>query len=196
MHQRHDTSKVNSYQKLTQELLLEDDEAVKFVVKKHPFGIFIIVFGVIIALLLVAVTGALAGITFNNTSSQLTKIAVFVLAILISIILSFAVYIYFESRFVITDKHIVQILQIGLFNRKTSQLSLLNLEDVTVDKKGIFATILNFGTLTIETAGEQKNFIYTYCPNPNFYADAVLDARRDFIKKQNINPTSTTVLAS
>ena len=56
-----------------------------------------------------------------------------------------------------------------------------NIEDVTASQTGILPTIFNYGTLHIETAGEQNNFIFLYCPNPNAYAKALLDARLNFI---------------
>jgi hypothetical protein len=44
-------------------------------------------------------------------------------------------------------------------------------------------TIFNYGTLTVETAGEMRNFVFPYCPNPNKYADQILDARQAYADK-------------
>lgn len=193
MHPRHSPHPSHSKaSKLEKELLLEADEKVLLVVAKHPFGIAIIYFWTLVALLLVGVVAWLALSGGDVSIDNLSTVATLSMAgaiILIATILLIATYIYLENRFVITDKHIVQILQQAVFYRKVSQLSLLNVEDVTVEKKGIFATIFNFGTLTIETAGEQRNFVYSYCPNPHYYADAILDARHNLINTQKINTT-------
>ncbi len=185
MHQRHGTLPSNS--RLNRELLLEDDEEIHYVIKKHPFGLFAIYIGVIgVLLLAVIVIGlALSGGDFNlNSFSEELQLGVIAVLGLIGIILVIVTHIYIENKFIITNKHIVQVLQMALFSRKISQLSLLNVEDVTAEKIGFFATIFNFGTLKVETAGEQKNFIYSYCPDPNYYADAILDARQELIKQQ------------
>jgi hypothetical protein len=67
-----------------------------------------------------------------------------------------------------------------LFIRKVSRLSMANVEDVTAEQRGILATIFNYGTLTIQTAGTMENFIFTYCPRPNDFAHRVLEARQAY----------------
>lgn len=194
MHQRHGTQKSNS--RLNRELLLEDDETILFTVKKHLFGLLAIYVGVIVVLLLSALVIAF-GLSGNSLEisglSTIAQAVVLGVVGLVGVLLLIATYIYLENQFVITDRHIILVVQAAVFNRKISQLSLLNVEDVTVEKVGFFATAFNFGTLKIETAGEQKNFVFSYCPDPNFYADAILDARHELIKHQSnstVNPAS------
>jgi predicted GNAT family acetyltransferase len=57
-----------------------------------------------------------------------------------------------------------------------------NVQDVAAEHKGFLATIFNFVTLTVQTAGEEDNFIFPYCPNPDFYADKILEARQAYAK--------------
>ena len=66
----------------------------------------------------------------------------------------------------VTSEKLAQVLYITLFNRKISQLSIGDVQDVTVTQKGILAHMFNFGTLVIETAGEQQNYTFTYIPDP------------------------------
>ena len=65
--------------------------------------------------------------------------------------------------------------------RKVSQLSLANVEDVTSEQKGIFSNLFSYGVLNIETAGEQTNFYFNYCPNPHRVAKIILHAKDDFM---------------
>jgi uncharacterized membrane protein YdbT with pleckstrin-like domain len=116
-----------------------------------------------------------------SQSAILLAVALFVVGLVVLGLLV-ATVIYRQSHILITDKNITQVLQKGLFNRQMSQLSFANVEDVTSIKKGIFATMFNFGTLKIETAGEQEHFIFEYCPNPNEYAKQILEAREQFIE--------------
>jgi len=103
--------------------------------------------------------------------------------ILVVIFLILATWIYNRSLLIVTTRNVTLINQVGLFNRKVSELAMTNIEDVTAQKKGIFQTIFNFGTLVVETAGEQNNFVYTYCTNPNVAAKIILDARESFLMK-------------
>ena len=89
---------------------------------------------------------------------------------------------------IVTDRSLIQVLQKGLFNRKVSRLSMANVEDVSAEKKGIFAMIFNFGTLNIQTAGEIDNFIFPLCPDPDEYAGLVLDARQAYAQSMRSKP--------
>jgi len=155
-------------------------------VRKHPFGIVVVYLqfgvGIVIALglLLFLLPGILPQDVLGTYSFIVSLISVAILG-LVFLVMLVATYIYRLNRFVITDQHITQVAQHGLFNRKVSELSLANVEDVSAEKRGIFATIFNYGTLKIETAGEQNNFHFTYCPNPDYYGKRILDARQSFI---------------
>jgi uncharacterized membrane protein YdbT with pleckstrin-like domain len=163
---------------------LDDDELKICEIHKHPFGIFMIYvqafIGVVIALalayfLLPSVLGRDTGLAIAN------GFMVFVIVVAAVLLLG-ATYIYFQSRLIVTDKNITQILQAGLFNRKISQLTMVNVEDVTSDQRGFFATIFDFGVLKIETAGEQVNFHFAFCPRPSYYAKIISDAREQYIE--------------
>lgn len=157
-------------------------------IRQHPFGLFVIYLQISVALFLAL--GILLilgrellrslGMNANGADGLISFFALLVIALgLVFMIL--AARIYNSHQLIITDQNITQVLQIGLFNRKVSELSMSNVEDVTAQQKGIFPTIFNYGTLKIETAGEQNNFLFNYCPNPNAYAKALLDARSQYI---------------
>src|SRR5205085_12316471 len=111
---------------------------------------------------------------------------------LTSLMVFVAIYVYTQCRILVTNKNLVQILQKTLFNRKVSRLSMSNVEDVNAEQRGILATIFNYGTLTVQTAGEMDNFIFTLCPNPNKYAEQILEAREAYanaLRESIENPT-------
>ncbi|MEW5907856.1 MAG: PH domain-containing protein [Patescibacteria group bacterium] len=66
---------------------------------------------------------------------------------------------YYLDLFILTNKRVVDIEQKGLFNREISTLSLNCIQDITIETKGIIATLLNFGNIYIQTAGERERFI-------------------------------------
>jgi uncharacterized membrane protein YdbT with pleckstrin-like domain len=167
---------------------LSEGEQLIAVIKRHPFGIIIIylqtAFALLLAMFLIVVLlpsfADFFGLS-NTTSSALVGLLGLTVTVFIGLFLLVATWLYFRAELRVTTRNITYINQIGIFNRKVSEIAMTNLEDVTSQKKGIFATIFNFGTLAVETAGEQNNFVYTYCDNPVVAAKIILDTRESFL---------------
>ncbi len=166
--------------------LLEPGEQMITVVRRHPIGIIIIYLEALVGVLALGVLAVfIAPDIFSDISTQTNRliIAGTILAVAMLIFVLFvATYVYRQSRLLVADKSLVQIMQKSLFIRKVSRLSMSNVEDVTAEQRGILATIFNFGTLTIQTAGELDNFIFPTCPDPNKYAHEILEARQTYAK--------------
>lgn len=73
---------------------------------------------------------------------------------------------YYYDLWIITDKRLINIEQDGLFSRKTSELDYAKVQDITVDVKGFFPTMLNYGDVQVQTAGEEENFLFRTISNP------------------------------
>lgn len=153
-------------------------------IHKHPIGIILLyiqaAFGVFLAsglgyfLLPTVMEDTDRAFMYGNIFAGISIVLAFIVVVIATIIFK-------ENRLIITDRNITQILQYGLFNRKVSQLNVNNVEDVTAQQNGILATTFNYGTLKIETAGEQMNFHYTFCPDVGGYAKIILDAREQML---------------
>jgi uncharacterized membrane protein YdbT with pleckstrin-like domain len=79
------------------------------------------------------------------------------------IVLSLALSVWMDTYldvWTITNRRIISREQRGLFNRVVSELELYRVQDVTVEQKGVLATMLNFGDLHVQTAGEEKRFVF------------------------------------
>lgn len=186
--QRHDPKKLHPM------VVLQPGERIITELKRHPFGILsMYVAGsaaVAVLFLLAFMAPTLfesGGVDGSNISGLLT-IGALIISVGIGLILAIATTVYWQNRWVITDDSITQITQDSLFGRRTSQLSMENLEDVTVDQHGILQTLFNFGTLKAETAGEHSKFYFTYCPNPNKYARLILEIHENFIHQRRHQP--------
>lgn len=162
---------------------VDDDEMLLGTIHKHPFGIIMVYFQTILGILISLVLAFMLLPSVTEQESAFAAATGFgMLAVTFAaVIMVIATIIYRQSRIVITDKNITQVLQGGLFNRKVSQLTMANVEDVTALQHGIFSTVLDFGELRVETAGEQENFVFTFCPRPGYYAKIILEAREKFI---------------
>lgn len=166
--------------------LLEPGETVLTVVRRSVIGlvgIYAVAFlavAAIVTLLVVLSPGTFK--TSSTTISGSLSAVVAVAALLLALILFTATYVYRQSRLLVTDKSLVQILQKTLFIRKVSRLSMSNVEDVNEEQRGVLANIFGYGTLTVQTAGTEDNFIFSLCPNPAKLADQIIDARQVYAK--------------
>lgn len=94
--------------------------------------------------------------------------------------------VYFDV-WIITNERIVNIEQKGLFVRHISELRFSQVQDVTSEVEGIIPSILDYGEVFVQTAGEQTRFIFRNVPNPIGIKDLVVrlasDAREDDIEE-------------
>lgn len=73
---------------------------------------------------------------------------------------------YYLDVWIVTNHRIINIEQQGLFARTVSEQRLEKIQDVTSEVKGLFQTMLDFGTVFIQTAGEEPRFIFKQIPDP------------------------------
>ena len=173
-------------------VVLQPGERVVCTIKRHPFGIVSLYFsGAVAAIIIVILAFFLLPNLLNQyeigsvTTMIYTGLGIAVIAMVV--VLAVATVIYWQNEWVVTTDSLTQISQNSLFNRQVSQLSMDNLEDVTVDQNGILPHLLNFGNLKVETAGERSKFQFPYCPNPNDYARRILEVHEKFLEdRRNI----------
>lgn len=165
--------------------LIEFDDQEKLVleIRKHLFGLFIIFLtGFLVIIATIAVSIALT-IGLRNGSLQEVNAASYsaifilvglVLAILEGLAMLLGAYLYRSNVVFITNQKIAQVLYLTVFNRKISQLNVGDVQDVTVTQRGLFAHLFSYGTLVIETAGEQQNYTFTFVPSPYNAAKTII----------------------
>lgn len=165
---------------------IDDDEIKIADIRRHPVGLVIIyiqfIFAISLSIGLLAILLP-SFIGSNNSASLFVGILTLLMTVLGIFFLILATSIYRRNQLIVTDLHVTEVQQIGLFNRKVSELSMANIEDVTASTHGLFSTMFNYGTLTVETANEQHNFVFKYCPNSNAYAKAIQDCRSTYLQK-------------
>ena len=170
---------------------INPNEKVLAVIKRHPFGIIKLYISAVLGLIL---AGGLLLFLMNDLLPREENTGIYaIIGILAVVVVGFMIVvmlistvIYYKSNFVITDRSITQTLQTGLFDRKISQLDVSRIQDVTAEKKGFIPTFLNYGRLLVETAGEQENFHFDYCPNPDHYAKLILDSRQNYLSGHTV----------
>lgn len=165
--------------------VMQEGEQVLCDLKRHPIGIFGIyaLAGILLIVLAVIAFVVIPGGADSASRSKATGVAALgflVVAVLTLVFVYIANIVYWGNRWIVTSDSITQVLQTGLFHKQSSQLSLGNLEDVTVEQIGILPRMFNYGTLKAETAGERSKFMFIYTPNPNSEAQKILAAREQF----------------
>lgn len=76
---------------------------------------------------------------------------------------------------IVTERRLIDIEQEGIFRRQIAEQSLVRVQDVSSRQHGFFQHFLNYGTLFIETAGEQPNFELHNIPRPNDVAKTIIN---------------------
>lgn len=160
------------------------EEVTQRVVYKHVMAIAPILFGMI----LLAIFAIMAIIYVNTNLASIENFIppIFVTLIgfaLIAVIVLLTVgtfWIWRRNKVVITNKHVVDVDQIGLFNREVSTLRLEEIQDVTAKVNGPLQTMLGYGTLIIQTAGERENFVFDYVPEPYKLENYIIELRSKY----------------
>jgi len=81
---------------------------------------------------------------------------------------------------VVTNRRVVDIEQIGLFHRDVSSLYLNRIEDITVETRGFLGTMLRFGNLHIQTAGNDRELRLDHISDPEKVRKMISNAQRNF----------------
>lgn len=176
--------------KLFDMIEFDNNERLLAEIRKHPFGLFAIYFsGFFVAAVLLIVliaagsflTDDIAGANAAQARSALALVGIVAAGIVVLVSL-IGGYIYRSNVILVTSEKLAQVLYSNIIDRKISQLSIGDVQDVTVSQKGLFARLFNYGTLVIETAGEQQNYTFTYAPSPYQCSKAIVNAHEENLK--------------
>lgn len=140
----------------------ERDEAVYIFARPYFWAFLpqVLIFSLVF-LLAAFFQAGLAGSWFPVLNSDLRLPLIFGLGILelgCVVVFFTAILEYYCDILIVTDRRVVEINQEQLFYRHISELNLLDVEDTNSTVQGVFATFLGFGTVNVQTAGEQENF--------------------------------------
>lgn len=162
-------------------LTLDDGEEVLLQVRKHWFVFCVQVLSILIL--------ALLPIPFysfsieNDTISALFTIngpftiALYTCWLIIQWMALFTIWNnYYLDVWTVTNRRLIAVDQHGFFSRTTASFRLERMQDITVSIDGIIPTFLDFGTVEIQTAGEEDKFRVTGLPNPTEIKSTILEA--------------------
>ena len=78
--------------------------------------------------------------------------------------------------FILTDFRLIDVTQVTLFKRTVAITPLNQIQDTTSDISGVFGTLLNYGSVDVQTAaGDASNFTISHVPDPAMAARKILN---------------------
>ena len=83
---------------------------------------------------------------------------------------------YYMDIWVVTNRRIIDIDYQRLFERDIATLRLDRVQDVTTKVAGIIGTLLHFGSVSLQSAGSDKEFVIDQIANPELLRDAIIKA--------------------
>lgn len=171
---------------LFEKIKLEEDEEILLIVRRHWFVFATRIIGILVTallpfvLLLVAgqimVTAAIVNDVITAYGSEILFFGA--LWILFCwMILAQLWTDYYLDIWVITDRRIISIDQIGLFTRSVGSFRLERLQDLNIVIPGLLATLFDYGTVEAQTAsGSESEFTVHFVPKPREIKSIILEA--------------------
>jgi len=163
-------------------LTLETGENIVYVARKHWFlfaaeTVFLVVFA-LLPLLIFLIPSGLFDEAFGvvNIRNHILSLFTFFWSIwLMFLWMMFALFWtnFYLDVWVVTNYRVIDIDQVGLFNRTLSAFRFDHIQDASVKVSGLLATIIDFGTVEIRTASEES-FKFKGVAHPNTLKEKIL----------------------
>lgn len=163
------------------DIIKENEEVIK-VIHRHWFDIFqqfLIIFLVVFALFGGVFIFPLLFPGLQDRNSYTLFVFLETTFALVIWIYAFLIWIdYYFDIWIITSERVINIEQKGLFMREVSELKFAKIQDVTAEVGGFFPTILNYGDVHVQTAGEEERFFFRQVPDPYGTKNIIMDLQK------------------
>lgn len=159
---------------------VKDYEKILFVIRRHKIIFLpkILLFVLLLAIpwLLYAFLNYIHPVFLDNPLAQPIKTICFSAFYLFNFVFFFTNFIdYFLDVWIITNERIVDIRQDGAFARTVAETRFYRVQDVTSEVKGFLPTILSYGNVYVQTAGETERIIFRQVPHPYKIAQKIME---------------------
>ncbi len=159
---------------------LQEDEQVLQVCRKHWWFLW----PRTIAWLLFAIVPFMAAVWLLSALDVLDDLGIYFWAVVAVWLVYWAIrlllnwYRYHNDIWVVTNQRIIDSFKASPFQLRVATADLVNVQDMTVEKSGIIASILNFGDVICETAAKEQHFRIGGVPDPAA-VQLLVDKERD-----------------
>lgn len=170
---------------------LEADERVLMRIRKHWFLILTQMLLIVLSALLpfflyVTLVGTYTPETEEGTLFGRALVTLYAGWLLVMWMALFSTWTnYYLDVWTVTNKRLIAVDQRGFFFRTTASFRLERLQDIIVSVDGIIATLLDYGSLEIQTAGDEKNFKAYGLPSPGDIKATILSSADTLIARES-----------
>lgn len=147
------------------------NEEVLFTAKQHPWVLAKRAFILLICAFIMIATIAYFG------ASSITSWVIFVLIVFMSFYSFYYWYLWWNGRLVLTNQRVIQSIQSGLFSKKILEAELEKIQDAVCEIKGLTNSMLNIGSIQLQTASKEKVLRLDYLFNPYDVQQKIMNAQ-------------------
>ncbi len=149
------------------------DEEVVLMSRRHPWVLAKSGLIAVIVILIVASSFMIFG------ASLITSIALVVSLVFIALYGFIRWFVFANDIYILTNQRIINIDQSGFFSRRVSEAELANILNVSYEVQGPVKSLLNFGDISIDTSGSDRNFlVLKNIENPHFIQEKIVSEQR------------------
>ena len=155
----------------------DDQEDVVLLLRQHPI--------VNVKWIVIAILGLFAPIALNYVPildflpQRYQFIAILVWYLLVAAYVLESFLFWFFNVYIVTTERVVDVDFYNLIYKKVSDADLTKIQDVSYNMGGVLRTLLNYGDVDIQTAGELPNFDFAAVPRPDRVAKILQDLRQE-----------------
>jgi len=155
------------------------DEKVILILRRHWFVMFkkIVLWffvGLIPLIFYLLIQQMVDDLMQNSAVYAITVLALSAYYLFVWLFFFYSFVDYYLDVWIVTNERIINIEQRGLFNRTISEQRLNRIQDITSEMKGFFSTMLSYGYVYIQTAGEVQRFVFEEIPQPQNAAKKIM----------------------
>ena len=185
---------------LLEKIKLEPNEKIIVQTRRHWFVLFSqLAVSIIMAIIPLPLFFFFNSVALDTTNYQSTIILIFLHIYFVWLafmwIGAFNIWTnYYLDMLTITDRRIIVMNQKGFFWRLVASFRLERMQDIHVEVNGFIPTLLNYGTLNLETAGHNdEEFKITNIPAPDNIKSLILQASDNRISTTESHSTVAPV---
>jgi len=97
-------------------------------------------------------------------------------------------YRYRHDVWLVTNQRLIDSFKRHWFHHEVASADLVDIEDVAMERSGVLQTMLDFGNLQVQTAGERENFVLGNIHQPSRLL-TIIDRARDEARRELGRPT-------
>lgn len=151
----------------------KSNEQIEYVLHRHPITflpeiiLILVMLGIPFAIRFI-LNSMLPNFIVAGTPGWAILVLVFSAYVLVTLTFFYTQFVnFFLDFWVVTNDRIIDVEQKTLFARTISELGLVNIQDVTTEVHGFFATMFDYGDVIIKTASDNPNIIFQNVSRPN-----------------------------